>query len=73
MIIRGRVIFNELEGGAWAIEDEKGEKWRPVNMPDQLKIEGAAVTVHAKELEGESFIMWGNPVKIVSFHTVPRF
>ena len=72
--IKGTVVFEQLETGFWGIVDEKGQQWRPVNMPNQLKVEGAKVDIRAIEAEEEiSIFMWGTPVKIVSFHTIPIY
>jgi hypothetical protein len=68
--INGKVVFQQLGTGFWGIIDSKGNEWRPVNMPDQLKYEGKKVKVVANKVEeGMSIFMWGEPVKIVSFNT----
>lgn len=72
--IKGTVVFEHLETGFWGIVDEKGQQWRPVNMPNQLKVEGAKVDIRAIEAEEQmSIFMWGTPVRIVSFHTIPIY
>ena len=68
--INGTVEFINLATGFWAIVGENGEKYRPVNMPDQLKINGKKVTVRIKPITEEfSMMMWGEPVKVISFET----
>jgi hypothetical protein len=68
--IKGKVAYQNLATGFWGIIDEKGGEWRPVNMPEQLKVEGKQVTVTVEEVdEGMSIFMWGEPVRIVSFNT----
>ncbi len=67
--IKGTVKYHDLEGGFWGITDKKGGQWRPVNMPEQLKVNGHQVEVTIKEVNEESIFMWGTPVKIVSFET----
>lgn len=68
--ISGKVVYQKLEMGFWGIVDDQGREWRPVQMPEQLKQEGKRVTVTLKEVdEAASFIMWGTPVKILSFET----
>lgn len=68
--ISGKVEFINLATGFWAILGDDGEKYRPVHMPDQLKIEGKKITVRLKPISEEfSFMMWGKPVKVVSFET----
>jgi len=69
--ITGKVQFINLEMGFWGIVGENGKEWHPVNMPNQLKYEGKQVTVKAMVLPGDvSFVMWGTPIKIVSFSTI---
>lgn len=69
--IKGKVVYQDLSGGFWGIVDEKGNEWRPVKMPEQLKYKGKEVEVVVQEVEeGASIFMWGTPVKIVSFQTM---
>jgi len=70
MRIKGKVVYQNLEMGFWGIVASNGKKYRPVNMPEQLKTEGAEVSLIVKEVDEMSFIMWGTPVRIVSFHTL---
>jgi hypothetical protein len=67
--ITGKVTHVPLATGFWGIIDNKGNEWRPVNMPEQLKSEGKQVTVTVKEVDEMSIFMWGTPVRILSFHT----
>jgi hypothetical protein len=69
--LSGTVFFQHLGTGAWGIRDAKGQEWRPVNFPAQLKHEGAQVEVTAQKVaEDFSIYMWGEPVEIVSFDTL---
>ena len=68
--IKGKVVYQDLGMGFWGIIDDSGREWRPVNMPEQLKIKDKAVSVVAKEIEEDmSIFMWGTAVKIISFNT----
>lgn len=68
--ITGTVRYHDIETGFWGITDSKGNQWRPVHMPDQLKVDGAEVRCVIREVDEEvSIQMWGTPVEIVSFHT----
>jgi hypothetical protein len=68
--INGKVVYQNLGTGFWGIVDNKGNEWRPVNMPDQLKTEGKKVKIVAhKAEEGMSIFMWGEAIDIVSFET----
>jgi hypothetical protein len=69
--ITGKSRYIGLEGGFWAIETDKGDKYTPINMPEQLKTEGATVRVRAKILKGAvSISMYGEAIRIISFETL---
>jgi hypothetical protein len=68
--IQGTIQYINLAMGFWAILADTGEKYRPVQMPDQLKIEGKRVSIYIKPIQEEySMEMWGTPVKVLSFET----
>ena len=68
--ITGTVKYQPIATGFWGIIDDKGNEWRPVNMPEQLKQEGKKVTLTIREAdEGFSIFMWGTPVEVLGFHT----
>lgn len=68
--IKGQAFQKEIGPGAWGIVTQDGIEYRPVNMPEQLKHDGAEVTCAVIEIAEEiSIHMWGIPVEIVSFHT----
>ncbi|WP_421948026.1 hypothetical protein [Phaeodactylibacter xiamenensis] len=69
--IKGTIKHVKLEGGFWGIVADDGREYRPVQMPEQLKHDGESVEVTLKPEEEEMSIhMWGQPVKVVSFHTL---
>ncbi|MFK8105371.1 MAG: hypothetical protein AB8G15_22855 [Saprospiraceae bacterium] len=69
--ISGTVKFQNLGMGFWGVIGDNGEEWRPVNMPEQLKSEGAKVKLKIEVLtEDMSMFMWGKAVKLISFHTL---
>ena len=71
MTITGKVVYQNIGMGCWGIVANNGKEYRPVNMPEQLKTEGAKVTVSARAVtETVSMFMWGTPVKITSFETI---
>lgn len=70
MKITGKVVFLSFEGGAYGIIDHHGKKYLPINMPNQLKKDGAQVVCKVKPADVESLIMWGEPVYIYSFETL---
>lgn len=71
--IKGTVIYQNISGGFWGIQGDDGKQYLPVNMPEQLKVEGAKVEISAVDSDLDGIFMWGDPIKITSFHTLPRF
>jgi hypothetical protein len=70
MKITGKVVFLSMEGGAYGIIDQHGRKFLPINMPNQLKKEGAQVVCSVRSADVTSVFMWGEPVYINSFETL---
>ncbi len=70
MKITGNVVFLSFEGGAYGIIDQHGRKYLPVNMPNQLKQDGARVVCSVRPVDAASMVMWGEPVYIYSFETL---
>jgi hypothetical protein len=70
MKIKGKVVYLSFEGGAYGIEDSNGRKFLPVNMPEQLKKDGAQVVCNISPTDAETMMMWGEPVIINSFETL---
>jgi hypothetical protein len=68
--IRGHVSYQNIATGFWGIIGDDGKEWRPVNMPEQIKLEGRKVRVQAIEVDDISIFMWGHPIRIISFHTL---
>lgn len=68
--ITGTVIYENLEGGIWAIKDQTGSIFAPINMPEQLKHKGKKVKVTLKHVDVMTMTMFGDPVKIISFETM---
>ena len=68
--VKGTVAYQDLETGFWSIIGDDGKQYRPVNFPEQIKLEGKNVKVTLRPIdEGASIFMWGIPVEVVSFHT----
>ncbi len=68
--ISGRIAYYDIGPGFWGITDDKGNQWRPVNTPNQLKTDGARVVCTVEEIADDmSIFMWGNAVQIISFDT----
>ncbi len=70
MKIKGTVRHVDLGTGFWGIESFDGDKYMPVNMPEQLKTEGRHVEVNAEAVDEMAGLhQWGRIVKITSFET----
>ena len=71
MKLTGKVVYQDLEGGFWGIVSDSGQRFRPIHMPEQLKLPGAKVRVEVKHLSNQDDIfMWGEVVEIISFSTL---
>ena len=70
MKITGKVILLTIEGGAYGIIDAAGRKYLPLNMPNQLRKDGANVVCKVRLADVETTMMWGEPVYIDSFETL---
>ncbi|WP_236980664.1 hypothetical protein [Membranihabitans maritimus] len=68
--ITATVVFNHFEGGFWGLIDKDKNKYVPVNMPEQLKVEGkTSVIVISERPDVTGIQMWGAYVEIISFNT----
>ena len=70
MKISGTVTHLSFENGAYGIIDDQGNKYLPVNMPNQLKRDGAKVTFSYRKADVVTSVMWGQPIYIYSFETI---
>ncbi|MFA7153727.1 MAG: META domain-containing protein, partial [Methanoregulaceae archaeon] len=63
----GTVTYIELEGGFFGIITESGERYLPLNLPDEYALEGLFVDFTARIAEESATIaMWGTPVHLLS-------
>ena len=61
----GIVTYTTLEGGAWLLESEAGDKYEPTNLPEEFEEEGLRVRVEAEVREDlGSYIMVGTVIEI---------
>lgn len=61
--------YIDLEGGFWGMIDKDGNQFMPINVPEQIKCEGMSFTMTIEPLDVMGMMMWGEPVKIISFTT----
>jgi hypothetical protein len=70
MKMKGTVVHLDFENEAFGLLDESGKKYLPINMPEQLKRNGAKVTVRFRMADVVTAVMWGQPIYIYSFETI---
>ena len=68
--IIGTIIFENIGTGVWAIQDESGAIWTPLDMPVQLKQRGQKVKAVAQRIEAATIFMFGTPVELQSFELI---
>jgi hypothetical protein len=62
----GTVVFLSFEGGFYGINGDDGRNYDPMNLPEDLRVDGLRVRFEAKQLKGRaSFHMWGTIVELV--------
>ena len=65
--IKGTIVFKDIEGGFYAIDGDNGDKYDPVNLPEEYKKNGLKVKVKARfNKDIMSIHMYGEIVDIVS-------
>lgn len=66
--IKGKVVYQNIEGGFWSIISEEGEELRPQYMPVQLREEDKQIECVIFPTNAEfSIIMWGKEIIIYIF------
>lgn len=64
--ITGTVSYKALETGFYAIDADDGEKYEPINLPEEFSIDGLRVRVTARRLEDMASInMYGTIIEIL--------
>lgn len=63
----GKVIKLAFGFNSWGIESVHGEKFEPVNLPDDFKQDGIFIVFSGSLERGIASInMWGKPIKITN-------
>lgn len=66
--IKGKVVYQNLEGGFWSIITDSGEKLIPMEMPVQMQDNNCRVECVVQFAEDDfGIFMWGKTVKILIF------
>ena len=68
----GTIKYISLEGGFYGIITQKGEKYLPLNLPEEFKEDGLKVWFKAKPKKAITIYMWGKPIEILKIKEVER-
>lgn len=64
---RGKIIYQDLEGGFFGVIGDDGRKFLPASLPEKYKVDGMQVMYTFRpQKDTVSFMMWGEPVEIIS-------
>ena len=67
----GTVQYIDLEGGFYGIVDDDGNKYDPVNLPDEYKEDGLRVKFSGCILKDQvSIHMWGTLIELTDIQEV---
>lgn len=67
MIVKGTVLYIDLSGGFWGVEDSNGQQWRPEKMPKALQKKGLKVELNCLvSKKTMSIFMWGTAIQIIN-------
>ncbi|OQX55879.1 MAG: hypothetical protein B5M53_03620 [Candidatus Cloacimonas sp. 4484_209] len=61
----GTIEYISLEGGFYGIVTDEGEKYLPLNLPEEFKKDGLRVWFKAKPKKVTTNQMWGKPIEIL--------
>lgn len=68
---QGTVKYVELEGGFYGIVTENGEKYDPLNLPENYQEDGLQVRVEYEFADEQvGFHMWGKIIKITDIQKI---
>jgi len=63
---KGTVVYLSFEDGFYGIVGDDGENYDPINMPQEVKVDGLRVQFTANLKDHLSYHMWGYVVKLFS-------
>ena len=67
----GQIVFVPLEGGFYGLESSTGEKFDPVNLPEEFRCDGLRVRVKACLLPRSIGVhMWGAKIEIIAIERI---
>ena len=66
----GTIKYISLEDGFYGIITNKGEKYLPLNLPEDFKKEGLRVWFKAKPKKVATIYQWGKPIEILEIRLI---
>jgi len=66
----GTIEYISLEGGFYGIVTDEGEKYLPLNLPEEFKKDGLRVWFKAKPKNVATIQMWGKPIEILEIKLI---
>jgi endonuclease YncB( thermonuclease family) len=67
---KGRVVYRTFEGGFWGIISDDGQRYDPLVLPEQFRIEGMRVEGKVRRRNVAHFHMWGIIVELVELKII---
>ncbi len=64
MMESGTIRHLALEGGAWGIETDRGEKLLPINLEARFRVEGLRIRFRAEPASVMGIVQWGRAVRL---------
>ena len=65
--ILGTVVYNNLEGGFFAIDGDNGSKYDPISLPESFRKDGLKVKVTVRlRKDAMSIHMYGSIIEVVN-------
>jgi len=68
--IAGTIKYIPLERGFYGIITEKGDKYLPINLPEEFKKDGLKIEFKAKLKKIATIQMWGKPIEILEIKRI---
>jgi len=68
----GTIKYIPLEGGFYGIVTDKGERYLPLNLPEEFKEDGLRVWFKAKPKKVATIQMWRNPIEILEMREIGK-
>lgn len=64
---QGTVQYIDLEGGFYGIITEDGQRYNPLDLPEEYQVDSLRVAFTVRKVEDVATIqMWGTPVRVIN-------